>query len=142
MGEPAVAEDPRYATNAQRHAARAEIVARIAAVLKTQAARSLAAGVGGSQSARRTDLSRGRGGSRSRHCASAASSIDSSTTAARIPQVGLGIQVDGASAGIRIAPPRLGEHTEAVLSELLGYDDASGSTACARLDVDLTEIPD
>jgi crotonobetainyl-CoA:carnitine CoA-transferase CaiB-like acyl-CoA transferase len=39
-----------------------------------------------------------------------------------IPQVGLGIQVDGAAAGVRLAPPRLGEHSESVLAELLGYD--------------------
>jgi crotonobetainyl-CoA:carnitine CoA-transferase CaiB-like acyl-CoA transferase len=39
-----------------------------------------------------------------------------------IPQVGLGIQVDGARAGVRLAPPRLGEHSEGVLGGLLGYD--------------------
>jgi len=41
-----------------------------------------------------------------------------------IPQIGLGIRVDGAEAGIRMAPPRLGEHTEEVLTQLLGYDKA------------------
>ena len=39
-----------------------------------------------------------------------------------IPQVGLGIRVDGAQAGVRMAPPRLGEHTDGVLGGLLGYD--------------------
>lgn len=38
----------------------------------------------------------------------------------RIPQVGLGIQFDGAYAVPSRIPPRLGEHTEAVLSEMLG----------------------
>ena len=41
-----------------------------------------------------------------------------------IPQVGLGIRVDGAEAGIRVAPPLLGEHTESVLRDLLGYGGA------------------
>ena len=36
FGEHGLAEDPRYATNAKRRAARAELVARIAAILKTR----------------------------------------------------------------------------------------------------------
>jgi crotonobetainyl-CoA:carnitine CoA-transferase CaiB-like acyl-CoA transferase len=43
----------------------------------------------------------------------------------RIPQVGLGIGIDGSSASYRTAPPRLGEHTHDVLREVLGYDDAA-----------------
>ncbi len=42
----------------------------------------------------------------------------------RIPQVGLGIGIDGDRASYRHAPPLLGEHTAAVLGELLGYDAA------------------
>lgn len=38
-----------------------------------------------------------------------------------LPQVGLGIQLDGKAAGYRSAPPRLGEHTNEVLAEVLGY---------------------
>lgn len=37
-----------------------------------------------------------------------------------VPQVGLGIQFDGAYAIPSRIPPRLGEHTEAVLTEMLG----------------------
>jgi crotonobetainyl-CoA:carnitine CoA-transferase CaiB-like acyl-CoA transferase len=43
---------------------------------------------------------------------------------ARIPQVGLGIRVDGSSQTYRCAPPGLGEHTDAVLREQLGLDTA------------------
>jgi len=121
VGEPAVAEDPRYATNAQRHAARAEIVARIAAVLKTRprdhwlpvlAAAKVPAGP-----IYRVDEVAADAALRER---GVVYRLEHDGRA--IPQVGLGIQVDGASAGIRVAPPLLGEHNESVLSELLGYD--------------------
>jgi crotonobetainyl-CoA:carnitine CoA-transferase CaiB-like acyl-CoA transferase len=47
----------------------------------------------------------------------------------RIPQVGIGIGVDGSSASYRLPPPRLGEHTDEVLRGLLGYEE----TALAKL---------
>jgi crotonobetainyl-CoA:carnitine CoA-transferase CaiB-like acyl-CoA transferase len=40
-----------------------------------------------------------------------------------VPQVGTGILLDGVPAQPRSAPPRLGEHTDEVLAELLGLDD-------------------
>jgi crotonobetainyl-CoA:carnitine CoA-transferase CaiB-like acyl-CoA transferase len=43
--------------------------------------------------------------------------------ARRIPQVGLGLGIDGNRSTYRSAPPLLGEHTAALLSGLLGYDD-------------------
>src|ERR1035437_6105339 len=42
----------------------------------------------------------------------------------RFPQVGLGIRIEGASSKPRRRPPLLGEHSEEVLREILGYDDA------------------
>lgn len=121
VGEPAIGEDPRYATNVQRHAARGEIVQRIGAILKTRprdhwlpllAAAKVPAGpiyrvdeiAGDPALQERGVVYRLEAGGRA------------------IPQVGLGIQVDGAQAGVRMAPPRLGEHTESVLGGLLGYD--------------------
>ena len=41
-----------------------------------------------------------------------------------IPQVGLGIHVDGADSGYALEPPALGADTEAVLSELIGLSSA------------------
>lgn len=40
----------------------------------------------------------------------------------RVPQVGLGIGIDGANATYRSPPPKLGEHTASVLRDWLGYD--------------------
>lgn len=121
VGEPAVGEDTRYVTNAQRQAARAEIVQRIGTVLKTKprdhwlpllAAAKVPAGP-----IYRVDE------------VSADPALQERGVVYRleadgraIPQVGLGIRVDGAEAGVRMAPPRLGQHTDKVLSELLGYD--------------------
>jgi len=42
-----------------------------------------------------------------------------------LPQVGLGIHVNGEAASSYSAPPRLGEHSEEVLRSILGYDDAA-----------------
>ena len=39
-----------------------------------------------------------------------------------LPQVGLGVQVDGSPCGYVSPPPRLGQHTGAVLGEALGFD--------------------
>ncbi|MFG1193057.1 MULTISPECIES: CaiB/BaiF CoA transferase family protein [Xanthobacter] len=40
-----------------------------------------------------------------------------------VPQVSLGIHMDGAPAGFFSLPPRLGENCEEVLRQLLGYDE-------------------
>jgi crotonobetainyl-CoA:carnitine CoA-transferase CaiB-like acyl-CoA transferase len=123
VGQPERGADTRHATNVQRRDARAEIVAEIQAVLKTRkrdewlsvlAAAKVPAGPvnGADEVARDPELvARGliyaaRDGER------------------RIPQVGLGIGVDGSSASYRTPPPRLGEHTEQVLGAWLGYDEA------------------
>jgi crotonobetainyl-CoA:carnitine CoA-transferase CaiB-like acyl-CoA transferase len=120
-GEPAMAQDARYATSAQRHGARAEIVARIGELLRTRprdhwlpllAAAKVPAGP-----IYRVDE------------VAADPALQERGVVYRleadgrvIPQVGLGIHVDGARAGVRLAPPRLGEHTDAVLAGLLDYD--------------------
>jgi crotonobetainyl-CoA:carnitine CoA-transferase CaiB-like acyl-CoA transferase len=123
VGEPGLGDDPRYATSAKRHAARAEIVERIAAVLRTKprdhwlpllAKANVPAGP-----IYRVDEVAADPALRSR---GVVYRIEKDGRA--IPQVGLGIRVDGAEAGIRMAPPLLGEHTERVLRDLLGYDDA------------------
>ncbi len=123
VGQPAVADDPRYATNADRCAVRAEIVAKTQDVLRTQSRahwlklfveHKVPAGPVNSADEVASDpelIARG---------------LFYTATAGerKIPQVGLGIAVDDNNASYRSAPPRLGEHNQAVLGKLLGYDDA------------------
>lgn len=42
-----------------------------------------------------------------------------------VPQVGLGVHVDGNAAGFSKPPPRLGEHSAAILRDLLNYEPSS-----------------
>ncbi len=121
VGRGEMAKDARYARNVDRRAARGEIVAEIQKVLLTRGRdewlRIFVEAKVPAGPVNRVDqvasdpelISRGlfyadRANGRS------------------IPQVGLGIAVDGSSASYRQAPPRLGEHTGAVLSQWLGYD--------------------
>ena len=120
VGQPAVADDPRYATNADRCAVRAEIVDKTQTVLLTQTREhwlkrfvehNVPAGPVNSAEEVASDpelIARGlfytaRNGEQ------------------RIPQVGLGIAIDDNNSSYRSAPPRLGEHNDAVLGGLLGY---------------------
>ena len=128
VGEPAAGDDPKYATSAKRHAARAEIVERIAGVLKTKprdhwlpllAKANVPAGpIYRVDEVAQDPALRERG---------VIYRIEKDGRA--IPQVGLGIRVDGAEARMRMMPPLLGEHSDALLSDLLGYD----STRIAEL---------
>jgi len=123
VGRPEMGKDARYARNVERRAARAEIVAEIQKVLLTRSRdewlRIFVEAKVPAGPVNRVDqvasdpelISRGlfytdRANGRS------------------IPQVGLGIAVDGSSSSYRQAPPRLGEHTSSILSEWLAYDDA------------------
>ena len=123
VGQPAVAEDPRYATNAARCGVRAEIVEKIQTVLRTQTREhwlklfvehKVPAGPVNSADEVASDpqlMARGlfytaRNGEQ------------------RIPQVGLGIAIDDNHVSYRSAPPRLGEHNDKVLGEWLGYSGA------------------
>ena len=121
VGRPDFGTDAHYGSNAQRRAARALIVGQIQSVLRTRRrdewlalfveAKIPAGPVNRADQVsadpeliRRglffTDRAQGR----------------------RVPQVGLGIAVDGSSASYRLPPPRLGAHTDAVLRDWLGYD--------------------
>ena len=123
VGQDAVADDPRYATNAGRCAVRAEIVEKIQTVLRTQTREhwlklfvehNIPAGPVNSidEVARDPELiARGL-------------FFTATQGARRIPQVGLGIAIDDNNASYRSAPPRLGEHNDAVLGGWLGYDAA------------------
>lgn len=121
VGRPERAEDPRHRTNSDRRAARAEIVAEIQAILATR---------------RRAEWLRIF--SQARVPAGPINRLDEvaadPTLIERelfyaipggenpIPQVALGIRIDGAASGPSLPPPRLGEHSDTALAEWAGYD--------------------
>jgi len=124
VGEPAKGEDPRHASNADRRNVRAEIVGDIQRLLKTKP--------------RDTWL---KIFSDAKVPAGPVNSIDDLTgdpeliarglfytaesPGRRTPQVGFGIGIDGGNLTWCSPPPRLGEHTTAVLEQWLGYDAAA-----------------
>lgn len=117
VGRPQRAEDPRFRTNAERRAARAEIVAEIQSILSTRpraewlrlfAEVRVPAGPINRLDETASDpalLARGL-------------FYGVSAGGRAYPQVGLGIQIDEQAAGASLPPPRLGEHTEEVLRGL------------------------
>ncbi len=116
---PGWAEDPRFAGNAKRREARPALVAAIQEVLlgRTRAhwlaafakARVPAGPINRLDEVAADPELRARG------------MVYAMRDGGRVrPQVNLGIQVDGAVPSPRLPPPRLGEHTAAILQELAG----------------------
>lgn len=121
MGDPDFGADPRFGCNADRHAARAEIVAHIQMNLLTKPRAHWldlfdAAGIPCGpinridQMAEDPEL-RARG-----------FLYRMEDDGPGIPQVGLGIGIDGVACGPRRAPPALGADTRDVLSGWIGLD--------------------
>lgn len=122
VGDPDYARDPRFSSNARRHALRPEIVGRIQDVLLTRTrnewlslfeANAIPSGpinrideiAGDEELARRGFFYR----------------MDMAGT--QVPQVGLGITIDGEPTSPRSAPPALGADTAAILQGFAGLSD-------------------
>lgn len=123
VGDTDYGADARFRTNQERREARAEIVARIQSVLRQRTRRQwldlfaqhrIPAGPINRLDEVAAD--------RELHTRGMLYSIAAFDT--WVPQVGLGIGVDGSSQTFRSAPPRLGEHTQAVLREQLGLGES------------------
>jgi formyl-CoA transferase len=124
LDAPELGSDPRFATNAQRQAARSELVREIerrlrngsrAEWLERMEEHGIPAGpIMDLAEAFSSPLASER---------EMQVEIDH-PLAGRISQVGAPWKVDGRSSPIRLAPPTLGQHTAEVLREVLGYDDA------------------
>lgn len=123
VGEPAVGEDPAFASNADRRTKRPEIVERIAAILKTRPrAHWLGllsqARVPAGPIQRLDELARDEALHESGflyRCEGVGGSV---------PQVGLGIRFDGRTEGTGAPPPALGAHTDDILGGWLDCDAA------------------
>ena len=123
VGQPEYGADPRFCSNKDRRAAREEIVAQIQSVLRQRKRQAwldlfvqhrIPAGP-----INRLDEVAADAELQARGMLYSVAAFGT-----RIPQVGLGIGIDGSSANYRSAPPGLGEHTDAVLREQLGLDAA------------------
>ena len=123
VDNPVFGKDPRFASNALRRACREEIVARIQAIFLNHGRDHWLALLG-----------------KARIPAGPINRIDEvamdaelqrrglfyrlDTASGSIPQVGTGFHIDGGANSPRLPPPRLGEHTQAVLGGLLGMDES------------------
>jgi crotonobetainyl-CoA:carnitine CoA-transferase CaiB-like acyl-CoA transferase len=122
VDRPQVAADARYANNVDRRGARAAIVAEIQQVLRTRSRdewlRLFVEAKVPAGPVNRVDQVSSDPELRARGLFYA-----DRDNGRRVPQVGLGIGVDGTSSSYRMPPPRLGEHTHEVLRRWLGYED-------------------
>ena len=119
VGRPEAAADPRHRTNVDRRAARGEIVASIQEVLRARpraewlalfAAAKVPAG----------PINRADQVAADRHLHERHLFYRIDTPEGPLPQVGLGIAIDGKAAGASRPPPALGADADAVLGEWLG----------------------
>jgi formyl-CoA transferase len=124
LDAPELASDPRFTTNAQRQAARAELTQEIERRLDNDSREAWLERLEqhGIPAGPIMDL---------REAFSSPLATDREMRVeidhpevGRISQVGAPWKLDGRSSPIRLAPPTLGQHTAEVLRDVLGYDDA------------------
>ena len=123
VGDPAYGAGARFRNNKDRREARDEIVARIQSVLRQRKRKEwldlfVQHRIPAGPINRLDEVA----ADRELHARGMLYSVPAFSI--RIPQVGLGIRVDGSAETYRFAPPRLGEHTDVVLREQLGLDEA------------------
>jgi crotonobetainyl-CoA:carnitine CoA-transferase CaiB-like acyl-CoA transferase len=123
VGHPENATQPGYCTNADRRQRRQEIVARIQSILADESRAHWlsvfrSAGIPAGPINRIDEVVADKTAQHRR----VVYRIDTGDNRS-IPQVGTGILLDGQPNVPRSLPPRLGEHSSAVLESLLGYDD-------------------
>ncbi|MEP9377360.1 CoA transferase [Aquabacter sp. CN5-332] len=123
FGRPEVADDPRFSNNAERRAHREEIVAMIQEILNTRPRAEWLA-LFGANKVPAGPIYRVDEVVKDPHFHARATFYEMDRDGEALPQVGLGIKVDGVAPRGSAPPPRLGAHTEAIMRGLLAYDDA------------------
>ncbi len=123
VGEPDYGAEARFRTNKDRREARPEIVARIQSVLR-QCKRKDWLDLFAQHRIPAGPINRLDEVAADRELQARGMLYSVAAFGTSIPQVGLGIRVDDSSETYRSPPPALGEHTDAVLRELLGLAEA------------------
>lgn len=123
VGDPEYGQDPRFSSNAKRHAHRPEIVAHIQEILlhrNRQEWLSLLE----ENSIPCGPINRIDEIAADEELARRGFFYQMDMDGIQVPQVGLGITIDGRPSSPRSAPPALGADTAAVLQTLAGLDDS------------------
>ncbi len=123
VGQPDQAQGEDVATNAARRQNRSEIVKRIQAVLLTKP-RAEWLDAFGKAKVPAGPIYRVDEVVEDPHFRDRSLFFKISRNGHDLPQVGIGIHLNGETASYYAPPPRLGEHSEQVLREQLQYDDA------------------
>ncbi|MGP1679615.1 MAG: CaiB/BaiF CoA transferase family protein [Burkholderiales bacterium] len=123
VGEPDYGAQARFRTNKDRREARAEIVARIQSILRLRK-RGEWLDLFAQQRVPAGPINRLDEVAAERELQARGMLYSVPAFGTHIPQVGLGIRVDDSSETYRLPPPALGEHTDAVLRELLGLTES------------------
>jgi crotonobetainyl-CoA:carnitine CoA-transferase CaiB-like acyl-CoA transferase len=123
VGRPERADDPATSTNRDRRARRAEIVAEIQAMLKDRP-RAHWLRLLGDAHVPCGPINRLDQTSADPELIARGLFYNLEDGIRSVPQMGIGIRIDGDAVTARGMPPRLGEHSDDILRELLDYNDA------------------
>ena len=132
LGEPMLADDPRYATNAGRVAHRGELISVLQVLFAQwdQADILMALEAAGVPAGPINTLEQVFADPQVQHRGMAFT--QESPVMGQVPGVRSPLLFSGAEVGAALPPPALGAHTRAVLSETLGLNDAALADLTAR----------
>lgn len=118
VGQPEVGENPRFASNAERRTHRDEIVVQIADILRNKS-RDEWLGILGQHRIPAGPINGLDDVARDDDLLDQKFLYQAQSAGGSVPQVGLGIAINGQTAVHRKAPPRLGEDSDAILTGML-----------------------
>lgn len=133
-GAPDLADDPRFVTNSQRVKHREELMPMIENITRTKPTQHWVDGLSalGVPSGPVNDIKQVFEDPQVLHRGMKIAVPDSHAQGGAVPLVGNPIKMSATPVGYRRPPPRLGEHTDEVLRELLGLSDNERAALRAR----------